>query len=648
MVVAPPDFDFTLTLSSFSEGFDTDFVGGKPNEFISRYSATHGSEADKKQVADQCLKVKLQEILVKYSDISKVISLLTFATSCARKSLCSVLTPFALISDALECSTLDDCERIFDFVEKQTSIWKSPQFYVNACKNQLLRNCNDLLRRLSQSQNNVFCGRIHIFLTRIFPISEKSALNLNSNFNLDNETDYTRIEDDETENRDLYNSLWSVQDYFRNPLQLYEPVKFAEFEKAVNTINTAFANFKLEVNDDEEEKRSKMKEIDYDSIDMEMKSNGQIVYFPKFLTSFNLLELQLNDPSFRRQILTEILFLFQYLTGYVKFRSATNVLPFASREWIRNTEKTIYELLQETPRNGKKYVLFVKHLIEREAFWVKWKNEGCPRFMREKDKDGASRPKKRKTIYDDFMSNQKLGLGSPELTKLWGSSLPNLEACKTENRQFIPKVHTFFEEAMEHADPANEIEDQYKCYKNAEFGWRSLRLLAHASPHFFSLQPANMHHLAVPKYLEHILKKLLKEVADKEPKEEAEENKTLDAEADTNEFEDEKELLKTPPQEETEAPVPDGKVTSDQIDKLSTELGEKWKDLAEELRHITSKDIKSFEEDADDDALRAKIALCAWQDKNGAEATSVVLMETLKAIGLDEIANNVFGEKMEQ
>lgn len=123
--------------------------------------------------------------------------------------------------------------------------------------------------------------------------------------------------------------------------------------------------------------------------------------------------------------------------------------------------------------------------------------------------------------------NDNLGLGSPELTKLWGRSRPNLEACKTENRQFIPKVHSFFEEAMEHADPANEIEDQYKCYKNAEFGWRSLRLLAHASPHFFSLQPANMHHLAVPKYLEHILKKLLKEVADKEPKEEAEENKTL-------------------------------------------------------------------------------------------------------------------------
>ena len=38
--------------------------------------------------------------------------------------------------------------------------------------------CNDLLRRLSQSKNTVFCGRIQLFLARLFPLSEKSALNL--------------------------------------------------------------------------------------------------------------------------------------------------------------------------------------------------------------------------------------------------------------------------------------------------------------------------------------------------------------------------------------------------------------------------------------------------------------------------------------
>ena len=119
------------------------------------------------------------------------------------------MTPFYLISDALDCSTLEQCKIIFDFVEKHTAIWKSSQFYANG-KNSLLRACNDLLRRLSQSQNNVFCGRIHIFLTRIFPISEKSALNLNSNFNLDNETKFDDEIEGETD-KELYESIWKVQ-----------------------------------------------------------------------------------------------------------------------------------------------------------------------------------------------------------------------------------------------------------------------------------------------------------------------------------------------------------------------------------------------------------------------------------------------------
>lgn len=35
--------------------------------------------------------------------------------------------------------------------------------------------CLDLLRRLSKSQNTVFCGRIQLFLARLFPLSEKSG-----------------------------------------------------------------------------------------------------------------------------------------------------------------------------------------------------------------------------------------------------------------------------------------------------------------------------------------------------------------------------------------------------------------------------------------------------------------------------------------
>ena len=233
------------------------------------------------------------------------------------------MTPFLMIADALDCSTLENCQIVFDFVEKHTAIWKSAQFYASG-KNSLLRACNDLLRRLSQSQNNVFCGRIHIFLTRIFPISEKSALNLNSNFNLDNETKYDEKVEGETDQA-LYESIWKVQDVFRAPNGIYETDKYKQFEEAVNKITDTFKNYKLEGNESLSTQDNEQQQLE-ESMDPEKH-----VYFPKFLTSSSLTELQLSDPSFRRQILTQLLFLFQYLNGYVKFRPATNVLPFSQR-----------------------------------------------------------------------------------------------------------------------------------------------------------------------------------------------------------------------------------------------------------------------------------------------------------------------------
>ena len=58
----------------------------------------------------------------------------------------------------------------------------------------------------------------------------------------------------------------------------------------------------------------------------------------------------------------------------------------------------------------------------------------------------------------------QLGLGSPELSKLWGRTESNLEACKTPKRQFIPGVHEYFEEAIMQSDPVNEIEVLYQIY----------------------------------------------------------------------------------------------------------------------------------------------------------------------------------------
>ncbi|XP_016139183.1 THO complex subunit 1-like [Sinocyclocheilus grahami] len=123
--------------------------------------------------------------------------------------------------------------------------------------------CNDLLRRLSKSQNTVFCGRIQLFLARLFPLSEKSGLNLQSQFNLDNITVFNKNEQDSTLglqhtevkeegmeeeegemgdedapapcsipiDYNLYRKFWTLQDYFRNPVQCYDKFSWMTFLK---------------------------------------------------------------------------------------------------------------------------------------------------------------------------------------------------------------------------------------------------------------------------------------------------------------------------------------------------------------------------------------------------------------------------------
>ena len=47
----------------------------------------------------------------------------------------------------------------------------------------LLRTLNDLLRRLSKMGNNtIFCGRILTFLSGVFPLSERSGVNLRGEY----------------------------------------------------------------------------------------------------------------------------------------------------------------------------------------------------------------------------------------------------------------------------------------------------------------------------------------------------------------------------------------------------------------------------------------------------------------------------------
>lgn len=359
------------------------------DNFKTSFESSKGSEIDKKAAVDQSFRDILLEELV--GDILKIEILINFSVECGRKNYATATIPVVLLGDAFDIMTLDQCEEMFSYVEKNVSVWKEECFF-SACKNNLLRMCNDLLRRLSRSQNTVFCGRILLFLAKFFPFSERSGLNIVSEFNLENVTEYgadgTEMGDNlyETDENgsgksvkidyNLYCKFWALQDFFRNPNQCYDRVRWKTFETHSMHVLSAFSSCKLE-----ETNTSKRKHAGDEQMDVDLIENAQ-QFFAKFLTNPKLLALQLSDSNFRRSVLVQFLILFQYLSSTVKFKQDSFVLNAQQNEWIKETDAQIYKLLNETPPNGRKFAETVKHMLLREEIWSSWKNEGCKEFKK--------------------------------------------------------------------------------------------------------------------------------------------------------------------------------------------------------------------------------------------------------------------------
>uniref|UniRef100_A0A8C1J7A7 THO complex 1 n=1 Tax=Cyprinus carpio TaxID=7962 RepID=A0A8C1J7A7_CYPCA len=604
-------------------------------------------ETEKKATLDQALRGVLEEQIVNVEDF---LSLIYISIDGVTEGVCSATTPFLLLGDVLDCLPLDQCDKIFSFVEENVSTWKSSTFY-SAGKNYLLRMCNDLLRRLSKSQNTVFCGRIQLFLARLFPLSEKSGLNLQSQFNLDNITVFNKNEQDSTlglqhtevkeEGMDveegemgdedapapctipidynLYRKFWTLQDYFRNPVQCYDKFSWMTFLKFSDETLAVFKSYKL---DDMQASKRKLEEM--------RTAAGDHVYFAKFLTSEKLMDLQLSDSNFRRHILLQYLILFQYLKGQVKFKSSSCVLNDDQSLWIEDTTKLVYQLLKETPPDGDKFASMVEHILNTEENWNSWKNEGCPSFVKERPAETKPiRPSRKRQAPEDFLGkgpDRKILMGNEELTRLWNLNHDNMEACKSDSREFMPSLEEFFVEAIEQADPTNMVEDEYKVVRNSNYGWRALRLLSRRSPHFF--QPTNQQFKSLADYLENMVIKLAKELPDL-PSEEIKTGEDDDENGDN--------LLK----DSNDSPSIQSKaVTNSQMDEIAAKLGSKWKTVADHLE-MSEKEIRVIESDSEDVELQAKMLLVAWQDREGPQATMESLVTALNSAGFSNITEGL-------
>ncbi|KAI0207238.1 THO complex subunit 1 [Lamellibrachia satsuma] len=694
-MAAPATFDFSFARKYFAECLQKTIEKRDLPELETGFHWVEGSDIEKKATLDQVFRDELTRLIVSQSqstdtDTTTYRMFIETAVEAVKAELCAPSIPFHLMADLFDSITIDKCEDVFKFVEENVSVWKSEMFY-NAGKNYLLRMCNDIVRRLSKSQNTIFSGRIQLFLATLFPLSEKSGLNLMSQFHLDNVTVYNTKSEEYDQARklsveekdesmeegemddlsgaipidyNLYHKFWQLQDYFRRPAQCYEKVAWKTFASFSDEVLSCFESYKLD-----DQKALKQR-------DLTPVQAQQQTYFAKYLTSEKastqslctlytllkdwfsktcswrtssgqqyLLDLQLSDSNFRRSVLVQFLILFQYLNAPVKFKNSSQVLVEDQAGWVKKTNDRVYSILRETPPDGATFAATTEHMLAREENWSVWKNDGCASYVREKvpapSKTQAGRAKKRSLGEDLKASGGKLiKMGNSELTRLWNLCPDNMEACRSSNRNFLPPMEEFFEEAIEQADPEAMIEDTYKLVNKKGYAWKALRLLALRSAYFFAQQPSIGQPKPLAQYLEQMISKLAKDMpahmeeGKGEGVMEGSEDQTPDG------LEKDEAGSKEGHEEEGEDM---SVVTDSQLMAIAERLGSKWKQLATELSY-TEEDMAQFES-PESDTTSALSMLSTWKTNDPGRTSVSDLRLALKEIGQTAIAASVFGDK---
>ena len=379
----------------------------------------------------------------------------------------------------------------------------------------ILRLLNDLLRRLSKSTHTVLCGRILMFLANIFPIGERSGVNLRGEYNKENVTTFEDPEEveadlvDEDMSKDeeeddaavemsllppkgakkgastqadnpaiaveapedgeeveeaaanvdeaalaadrkispakradekrassepeFYILFWSMQRYFSDPPSLFQHSVHASLPPVLSTFAASFPAVPPVAKDGKvsmvptaagtpnltlfrqgvtklldvfhdasrEEKalqgaakdsaaRSSMAKRSADAASLASSSEDDVrrmFFYPKFLTSKNLLDLEVADSSFRKQVLVQCLILFRFLHSFTDaakvkqqaslthpnrlFLAAGYRLSEADDRWISDLEARTYTEISRTPTDGEYFVKTVKMVLQNERNWVR-------------------------------------------------------------------------------------------------------------------------------------------------------------------------------------------------------------------------------------------------------------------------------------
>ncbi|GFP93437.1 THO complex subunit 1 [Phtheirospermum japonicum] len=369
---------------------------------------------------------------------------------------------FQLLEDLTEMSTMRNCKDIFGYIESKQDILGKPELFARG-KLVMLRTCNQLLRRLSKANDVVFCGRIIMFLAHFFPLSERSAVNIKGVFNTSNETKYEKeAAESSTIDFNFYKTFWSLQEFFSNPASLAPaPTKWQKF---ISSLAVVLSTFEAQPLSDEEGT----------ALNLEDEASNFSI---KYLTSSNLMGLELKDPSFRRHVLVQCLILFDYLKAPGK--NDKDLASDSMKEEIKLCEERVKKLLEMTPPKGKEFLHSIEHILERERNWVWWKRDGCPPFEKHIIEKNLAQEGARKR-------RPRWRLGNKELSQLWKWADQNPNALTDPQRVRNPAIMDYWKPLAEDMDESAGIEEEYHHKNNRVYCWKGLRFSARQDLEGFS------------------------------------------------------------------------------------------------------------------------------------------------------------------
>ncbi|KAJ3246019.1 hypothetical protein HDU78_008025 [Chytriomyces hyalinus] len=437
----------------------------------------------------------------------------------AADSLADPTLALSLAEDIADVSTIRNCELLFAFIEQRSSILTRNMLPSKGKGLVLLRFCNDLLRRLSKTKHTVFCGRILLFLTAAYPLTERSGVNLRGDFNTDNTTVVVEGDDSAMDidsksavvsNYDskFHKTFWSLQHYFSNPLlALGNPFEWKKMETAVEAVLRVF-----DAENDAESKKmgsgstgdsARKRKLDSGSNSKKSTSlkTQDEYFFPKFLTSRNLFDLQLKDISFRRQIMVQMLIIFQFYIGLTKqalestgaagvkkslhfLDSVKSGLSEENEAWVNQTRSRVVKILEQTSPHGRRFLTTLTTVITHEANWIKWKAESCPNF--EKSLSDTEKLEVRKRFLEHSQAIDKGFTGSDAMNILkMAETNPSIILQDPLRRAAVKPLEEFLEPLAEQLNEdgsvADGVEDEYLHSKDKTYNWRAYRtaLLSH-------------------------------------------------------------------------------------------------------------------------------------------------------------------------